>query len=285
MITTMMYAVFNDASGTPARAHRGNRRPGTFRPGEMLAPWPSRASAARSIWARAAGPTMSSLSGRAYPWFGYPSRQHDSPVTLGSARGHSVLWAAVGAVGSIAAAAAAAWAAHQSNASAGKANEAAGALLAIERDRRHEELTPQFEITRTIKAIASDSADLWVELIGGPVERHAAVSVTIQDEVGQDHWGRGLPGGVAAEGAEAFVSGPWEFNTGAGEQVVSNRQSRERPFDQVSGKNWELLSLTRMRPGRWMTGTSQDQWRKQWRDKPVRLLLTCRCEGYDPWFI
>ena len=191
----------------------------------------------------------------------------------------SVIWAAVGAVGSIGAASVAAWAAHQSRLSAGEANAAATALVAIERDRRHEELTPQFEIMCTVKAAASDSADLWVELTGGRLERHAAVSVTIQDESGQDHWGRGLPDGVRAEEAEAFVWGPWEFNTGASEQVVSNRQSRERPFDRVSGKNWELLSLTRTRPGRWMTGASQEQWRKQWRDKPVRLLLTCKCEG------
>ncbi len=89
---------------------------------------------------------------------------------------------------------------------------------------------------------------------------------------------------MTAEEAQAFVWGPWEFNTGASAQVVSNRQSRERPYSRVSGKNWDLLSLTRTRPGRWMS-ESPEEWRKRWRDKPVRLLVTCRCEGYDPWFI
>lgn len=196
-----------------------------------------------------------------------------------------VVWAAVGAVGALAAAGVAAWAARQSNASAGKANSAAESLLAIERDRRHEELTPEFEITCTVRDTASDSADLWVALTGGRLERHAAVTVTILDEAGQDHWVDGLPDGITPEEAQAFVWGPWEFNTGASAQVVSNRQYRERAYDRVSGKNWDLLLLGRTLPGRWMTVTSQEHWRKRWRDKPLRLLLTCRCEGYDPWFI
>lgn len=31
-------------------------------------------------------------------------------------------------------------------------------------------------------------------------------------------------------------TGPWEFNTGADTQAVSNRQTRERPYDRVSGR-------------------------------------------------
>lgn len=196
----------------------------------------------------------------------------------------SVIWAAVGAVGAVGAAGVAAWAAHQSRLSAGEANNAAKALVAIEQDRRHEELTPQFEITCTVKATADDLADLWVALTGGRLERHAAVTVTILDEAGKDHWARGLPDGVTAEEAQAFVWGPWEFNTGAREQVLSNRESRPRPLDRVSGKNWLLLSLTPTRPGRWMS-TTPGRWREQWTNKPVRVLVTCRCDGYDPWFI
>jgi hypothetical protein len=139
----------------------------------------------------------------------------------------SVIWAAVGVVGSVGAASVAAWAARQSHSSAREANAAAGALLAIERDRRHEELTPEFEITCTVKETASDSADLRVALTGGRLERHAAVSVTILDGAGQDHRGRGLPDGMTTEEAQAFV---WEFNTGASDQIVRDRQSRERPF-------------------------------------------------------
>lgn len=196
----------------------------------------------------------------------------------------SVAWAAVGAVGSVAAAGVAAWAAHQSRLSAEKANEAAGALAAIEQDRRHDELAPEFEITCTLKSTAQDWADLRIALTGGRLEALDSVTVTILDEAGQDHWGRGLPDGVTQEEAEAFVWGPLEFNTGASEQVVSNRESRPRPYSRVSGKNWDVLSMTVTRPGRWMS-TYQAEWLQRWVGEPVRLLLTCHRDGYEPWFI
>jgi hypothetical protein len=156
---------------------------------------------------------------------------------------------------------------------------------AIEQDRRHEELMPDFEITCTVRETANDSADLRVSLTGGGLEYLDEVVLTILDETGRDHWTRGLPDGVTQEQAEAFVWGPWEFNTGASTQVVSNRETVPRPYSRVSGKNWDLLSLTPTRPGCWMTGTGQDDWRKQYRDHPVRLLITCRRKGYEPWFV
>jgi hypothetical protein len=123
-----------------------------------------------------------------------------------------------------------------------------------------------------------------VELVGGRLERHAAVTVTIQDEAGQDDWANGLPEGVTQEEAEAFIWGPWEFNTEAKDKIVSTRQSKARPYSRMSGKNWDLLPLRATQPGRWMD-RSQDEWRRRWKGQPVRLLVTCLCEGYDPWFI
>ncbi len=64
-----------------------------------------------------------------------------------------------------------------------------------------------------------------ITLTGGGVERLDAVTVTILDDAVQDRWSRGLPAGVTQEEAEAFVWGPWEFNTGASKQVVSNRET------------------------------------------------------------
>jgi len=195
-----------------------------------------------------------------------------------------VVWAAVGAVGSVAAAGIAAWAAHQSRASAEKANEAAGALAAIERDRRYEELTPEFRITCTVKG-GTGLAYLRIILTGGRLEALDAVTVTILDEAGQDHWGRGLPDGVTQEEAQAFVWGPWEFSKGMSEQVVSNRESRPQPYSRVSGKNWDVLPMAPTGPGRWVNQAGRDEWRKWRKDQPVRLLLTCRRNGYEPWFI
>jgi hypothetical protein len=190
---------------------------------------------------------------------------------------------AIAIIGALAAVAAAV-AAFGSWSAARKANESAASIAAIERDRRHDEMIPQFDITCTVRETAPDCADLHVILTGGRLERLARVTVTIQDEAGKDHWASGLPDGVTRAEAEAFVWGPWEFNTGASAQVVSNRESRPRTYSRVSGKNWDLLVMRRTRSGTWMSGTSQDEWRSRWQDQPVRLLVTCQCEGYEPWF-
>lgn len=153
---------------------------------------------------------------------------------------------------------------------------------AIESDRRHEELTPVFEARCEVTGGQEDSAMLKIALTGG-IDALDEVVITIQDESGIDRWGQGLPPGVTQEKAEAFVWGPWEFNTNASEQVVSNRQTRPRPYSLLSGKNWGVLALAETRPGSWMTGTTQDWWRKERRQQPIRLLITCRREGHDPW--
>jgi hypothetical protein len=190
-------------------------------------------------------------------------------------------WSAVGAVGTLVAAGVAAWAARQSHHSAAEANAAAGTLAAIERDRRHDELAPAFELRFT--ETSGDHANVLVTLTGGRLESLDEVTFTILDETGKDHWVRGLPDGLTQDEAQAFVWGPWEFNTAASVQVVSNRESRRRPYSRVSGKNWDLLPLTRTRPGRWMSSITQERWQGEYADQPIRLLVTCRREGYEPW--
>ncbi len=98
---------------------------------------------------------------------------------------------AVAIIGAVATLAAAAAAIGSWNAAV-KANESASSMAAIERDRRHDELSPDFEIACTVKETAADCADLGLVLTGGRLERYA-VTMTILDEAGQDHWSRGLP--------------------------------------------------------------------------------------------
>ncbi len=195
------------------------------------------------------------------------------------------LWAAVAAFALIATAIIAAWTARQSRLSAQAANDAAQALAAIERDRRHDELVPEFEITCTADSRLPDQGTRLVKLTGDRVPVLDSVVVTILDEAGQDHWGHGLPQGVSQEEAEAFVWGPFEFNTGASAQVVSNRETRPRSYSRVSGKNWDVLSLRATRPGKWMGSKTVEDWRRERKGTPLRLLLTCRREGYEPWTI
>lgn len=193
----------------------------------------------------------------------------------------ATVWAAVGALGTVVTAGIAAWAARQSHDAATQANAAAEALAAIERGRRHDELAPEFELKFT--DTGANSANLHVTLIGGALESLDEVTFTILDESGKDHWSGGLPGRLTQEEAEAFVWGPWEFNTAASVQIVSNRESRPRPYSRVSGKNWDLLPLKRTQPGYWMSTYSQQQWQEDYEDQPIRLLITCRRAGYEPW--
>jgi hypothetical protein len=159
-----------------------------------------------------------------------------------------------------------------------------GKATAIESDRRHDELTPLFDASCEVTGGLEDSAKLKISLTGG-IDALDEVVVTIQDENGIDRWGRGLPDGVSQEKAEAFVWGPWEFDTNASVQVVSSRQTRPRAYSLLSGKNWDVLTLAATRPGSWMTGTSTDKWRKDRREQSIRLLVTCRREGHKPWLV
>lgn len=188
-------------------------------------------------------------------------------------------WTAVAALGTFAAAGVAAIAARQSLNSAKEANAAAGSLAAIERDRRHDELTPVFDLQFT--TAGGDKAVLKVMLSGGRLESLDEVTLTILDD--QDHWAAGLPDGVTQDEAEAFVWGPYEFDISAFAPFVSNRQSRPRPYSRLSAKDWELLPLTRTGPPKWRSSYGGGLWRKQYADKPIRLLITCRRKGDEPW--
>jgi len=192
----------------------------------------------------------------------------------------ATLWAAAGAVGTAVAAGIAAWAARQSHDAAVQANAAAASLAAIERGRRHDEVAPVFDMTFT--ETGGEDASVRVTLAGG-VESLDEVTFTILDEAGKDHWSGRLPPRVTQEEAEAFVWGPWEFNAAASVQISTNRMSQTRAYSRVTGKNWGLLPLSRTRSGHWMTAYTQQQWQEQYADHPVRLLITCRREGDEPW--
>ena len=192
-------------------------------------------------------------------------------------------WTAVLAVGTCAAAGIAAIAAHQSFNSAKEANAAAGSLAAIERDRRHDELAPIFDLQFT-KA-DGDRALLKVTLSGGRLDSLDEVTLTILDD--QDHWANGLPDGVNQDEAKAFVWGPYKFDTSLryAPPVVSSRQSLPRPLSRLSAENWELLPLIRTEPPRWLPSYGGGRWRKDYADEPIRLLITCRRKGDEPWML
>lgn len=195
----------------------------------------------------------------------------------------SLAIAILGLIAAIASAAAAvgAWTAAR------RSNQTASDIAAIERARRHEELTPKFEFTvvggyNSIATLGDDAA-LLVSLVGGILELDT-VEMFVLDETGQDHWARGLPQGVTREEAAEFVWGPWQFDTGATDQVINKRRTKPRPYSRPDGRNWDRLALQRTMAGRWMSPQTTQQWRDQHRG-PIRLAITCAAAGYQPWTV
>jgi hypothetical protein len=186
----------------------------------------------------------------------------------------------VAAAGSVAAV----WYSRRSAKSAAVSAVAANTTAALYSQRRHDELTPEFDISIAAgENGVGEHAEMRVELTGpAGLDRLDEVTIAILDEAGVDHWAHGLPDKVTPEEARRFVWGPWEFNTGASAQVTDNRTTRPRPYSRPDGKNWDRLSLTRTRPGHWMGAMTPEQWQRE-QDGTVRLQITCR--GDEQWVL
>jgi hypothetical protein len=205
--------------------------------------------------------------------------------------GSSIDWSTVAAVSSAVAAVSSAvagtgswFAANKSVNSSARAADAADGLTAIEAERTHRDLTPEFRFRlEGGHQGVGDNGELTVELVG-PAGLDFLNEVTIElDEAGRDHWGHGFPEGYEREAAR-FVWGPWEFNSGARDQVENNKITKSRRYSRADGKNWDRLSLNRTRPCTGMTGTMPDAWRQQVQG-PMRLSVTCRRDDYRPWYL
>lgn len=186
--------------------------------------------------------------------------------------------AAAGSVGAV-------WYSRRSAKSAAVSAAAADTTAALDSQRRHDELTPEFDISIAAgENGVGEHAHMRVTLTGPDgLDRLDEVTIAILDEAGKDHWAYGLPDKVSTEETDRFVWGPWEFNTGASAQVTDNRTTRARPYSRPDGKNWDRLSLTRTRPGHWMGAMTPEQWQRE-QDGPVRLRITCR-RGDEQWVL
>jgi hypothetical protein len=186
--------------------------------------------------------------------------------------------AAAGSVGAV-------WYSRRSAKSAAVSATAASATAALDSQRRHDELTPEFDISITAGENGiGDHAEMRVALTGpGGLDRLDEVTIAILDEAGVNRWAHGLPDKVSPEEARRFVWGPWEFNTGASAQVTDNRTTRPRSYSRPDGTNWDRLGLTRTRPGHWMGSMTPEQWQRQ-QAGPVRLQITC-ARGGEQWIL
>jgi hypothetical protein len=96
--------------------------------------------------------------------------------------------AAAGSVGAV-------WYSRRSAKSAAVSAAAASATAALDSQRRHDELTPEFDISITAGENGiGDHAEMRVALTGpAGLDRLDEVTIAILDEAGVNHWAHGLP--------------------------------------------------------------------------------------------
>jgi len=161
---------------------------------------------------------------------------------------------------------------------ASAANRTATIVAAIERDRRHTELTPQFDITGGEQA-AGGSAVMRVVLAGPPdLDRLDSVTIMIRDDVPdrKPH----VAGGPTAEEIATVVWGPYRFVPGTDGADELGRGVA--PVALRLGEGTRFALEPSLAP-HWVSDFAS--WRRDYEGTPVRLTLICEREGREPWTI
>jgi hypothetical protein len=161
---------------------------------------------------------------------------------------------------------------------------------ALDRDRRHTDLTPRLRVHCAPANPGSENDKLTVELLGPPeLGGLDELVVTIRD----DHPWRGqatpLAGGPTPEQVAAHIWGPKRFTPGTGPGADP---ARGVPGADATGRTTPTAGLPvgeslpfflePTRPPGWATGRTSEGW---WRDRGtvLRLIFLCRKNGAEPW--
>ncbi|MGW4759398.1 hypothetical protein [Streptomyces chartreusis] len=162
-----------------------------------------------------------------------------------------------------------------------RANSTADAVARIERERWHADLTPQFNVT--IERGDGDRATLSVHLAGPlPLDHLDEVRVEVKQSDDMDYTPR-LAGGPTPEQAAAQVWGPLRFVPSSDGADANGQVIPGFPLRVGAGRP---LALEHTRSPLWWEGNDREaRWRDNWLNKPVRLVLTCRKDGFEPWVV
>ncbi|WP_157743164.1 hypothetical protein [Micromonospora coriariae] len=190
------------------------------------------------------------------------------------------IWSAIGTVASAVAAFVALAVAYLAYGATQTAGSSTAALTRIETRRIWAETIPQFKVS--IEAQADTYALMRVELVGPPsLDRLDQIRLSIRD----DYHARGasqVAGGPSAEEVANHVWGPYRFRHGT--DGGSENDRTVAPFGLPLGEG-TYFSMDRQYPPRWNKSGSETSWRRDYKDKPVRLLLKCAREGFEPWSV
>ncbi|MGV9243588.1 hypothetical protein [Streptomyces sp. NPDC003710] len=162
-----------------------------------------------------------------------------------------------------------------------RANSTADAVARIERERWHADLTPQFRVT--LDRTSDRTATLSVHLAGPlPLGQLDEIRVQVKPSDDMDRTPR-LPGPPTAEQVAAHVWGPYKFTHGANGADVDGQTVESFALRVGVGRPF---SVEKTSPPHWQEGSDRaERWRDLWLNKPMRLVLTCRREGLEPWVV
>jgi hypothetical protein len=181
--------------------------------------------------------------------------------------------------------------ARRSARSAGSSAQSAALTAGIDSDRRHAELTPRFHITVQGPFKGNDCLKLVIGLDGPPeLERLDELIVAIRD----DHpWRANSPslgGGPTPEEIAAQIWGAWRFRPGTGPGADSVKgipgadpTGRTTPTSGLPVGEELPFFLEPNHPPTWSDSTLE-VWQAQV-GLQLRLKLTCRRDGHDPWVL
>lgn len=134
------------------------------------------------------------------------------------------------------------------------------AIAATDRQRRHRELLPQFEVT-CVTENSRESATLTLNLVDPPdLDRLDEITVSIRDDMTRT--ASGIAGGPNAEQVAQTIWGPLRFTPGVN---GADRFGRTvEPFSLALG-DWTRRALERSLPPSW---TDAEAWRRDYQKKP-----------------
>lgn len=161
---------------------------------------------------------------------------------------------------------------------ANRADKAASSLTAIEQDRRHSELTPEFRFE--FKDPGNGQPLLRVYLDGPASLSHLdRIDLTVRDDMPNRE--RFAVGSVLTEeDIKAQIWGPFRFVP-----IVDGASQDGRtmaPFDLPVGES-RRFALEPTTAPRW--DPNPDWWREQRKNDPLRLTVQCSKDGHEPWLL
>ncbi|MEW2317064.1 hypothetical protein [Streptomyces bauhiniae] len=196
-------------------------------------------------------------------------------VALGTKRVTSEHVGIIAALGSLVAAVAA-WIATA------RASDTAEAVATIERDRWHYEMTPKITPEISFNNPSGMQATLRIVLEGPPALGHLnSVVVRIRDDE-FDHTPRTPPPPTIVDVARQ-IWGPLMLKPGIDDVGPEGRQT---PSFEMRPGDVKRFAMDQTAPPPWQDHMeARIMWALEYKDKPVRILVTCKAEGHKPWFL